>query len=393
MNPSDNNFEDRVLSIMDSRLKPSRHENDDHLDKALLVQKLKPGSAGQVIGSSDGKNAIWSSLAGLGLLTNTALTGVPTAPTAAAGTNTTQVATTAYGMLMAAESVAAMYPGQEGVVTTNSTPWINKTDGTDTGSGIPGEYAMTAGGAALQVVVAAGRVLAKTTTGEVAYARTTASTTITVTTANATNPRIDRVVVDSSGVVSVVAGTPTVGATLTNETGIAAEPSNSITVGAILVPALFASTFTPATHFKDKRKICVSPGAVVAVAYRSTFLNIVTANTDEKITNADIVNLISPCTGVILNGACTRQRMGTAAAATDNCRLGIWEGTAIAGGTKLMEHFSTSGVASSYVGGHAPKYHYAPWDGTKSFFLAHLISEVTGTRATEAPIYLEAIAR
>lgn len=41
-----------------ARLKGTRHENSDHLDRALLVSKLKPGDARSVI-ASDGTDAVW----------------------------------------------------------------------------------------------------------------------------------------------------------------------------------------------------------------------------------------------------------------------------------------------------------------------------------------------
>lgn len=68
------NDENRIRAIIDDRLKSTRHENDDHLDKALLVQKLKAGAANEIIGSINGLDATWGTLLALGLLGTTAST-------------------------------------------------------------------------------------------------------------------------------------------------------------------------------------------------------------------------------------------------------------------------------------------------------------------------------
>lgn len=57
--------------------------------------------------------------------------------------------------------------------------------------------------------------------------------------ADATNPRIDVIAVDTSGAGAfvVVAGTATAGANLTNRLGMAALPANRTALAAVLVPA------------------------------------------------------------------------------------------------------------------------------------------------------------
>lgn len=65
-----------------------------------------------------------------------------------------------------------------------------------------------------------------------------AAGTATVGAADATNPRIDTVVVDTtSGAYSVVAGTATAGANLVNRTGIGTLAANRIALAYVLVPA------------------------------------------------------------------------------------------------------------------------------------------------------------
>jgi hypothetical protein len=54
--------EDRteIAALMDARLKLTRHENDDHLDRALLVQKLKPSATdGDMLYTSSG-STVWA---------------------------------------------------------------------------------------------------------------------------------------------------------------------------------------------------------------------------------------------------------------------------------------------------------------------------------------------
>lgn len=90
-----------------------------------------------------------------------------------------------------------------------------------------------------------------------------APVTLTATTADGTNPRIDQVIAtvndaqlsgsDNDWVLSVLAGTPTVGATLSNLNGAAALPDRSIRLAYVLVPAAFAGPFVNATHILDAR--------------------------------------------------------------------------------------------------------------------------------------------
>jgi hypothetical protein len=89
-----------------------------------------------------------------------------------------------------------------------------------------------------------------------------ADITLDVATANATNPRIDTVVLhvrdnthDASGSndarVRILSGTATSGATLDNRTGAAALPSNAILLADVLVPA--ADTTISNAQIRDRR--------------------------------------------------------------------------------------------------------------------------------------------
>lgn len=80
----------------------------------------------------------------------------------------------------------------------------------------------------------------------------TALAGLAVTAANASNPRIDQVVMDVDGTLSVLAGTPTSGATLDNRTGAAAMGNGLIRLADILVPA--ASASVSAGNIRDRRQ-------------------------------------------------------------------------------------------------------------------------------------------
>jgi hypothetical protein len=89
--------------------------------------------------------------------------------------------------------------------------------------------------------------------------------TVTATTAHATLPRVDRVVVSMAGVVSLVAGTATSGATLDNLTGAASVPSDSLLLADVLVPA--TDTTLSNSQIRDRRKW--SRGAFCRIARTS----------------------------------------------------------------------------------------------------------------------------
>lgn len=130
-----------------------------------------------------------------------------------------------------------------------------------------GDLLVTTGGAGLDLFVAAGSayILNNESSGETQMYRVLndASATVTAATADATNPRIDIVVGTVSDaeypagtdtwVLQIVSGTPTGGATLTNLTGAATVPDNSVLLAYVLVPATFAGPFVNATHILDVR--------------------------------------------------------------------------------------------------------------------------------------------
>ena len=125
--------------------------------------------------------------------------------------------------------------------------------------GVGSECAVTAQGSPnMTLAVAAGAIIASGTMVNVA------SGNVTITTAHATNPRFDLVVVDNAGAKSVVAGTAAASPVFP------AIPSNSVVLAAIYVPA--NDTAIGSTQIIDKR-LLINPygtiqrlGAIVTLA-------------------------------------------------------------------------------------------------------------------------------
>lgn len=129
-----------------------------------------------------------------------------------------------------------------------------------------GSLLVTTGGSGLDLFIAeGGGFVDSDVDDEGMYAiYNDASVTETATAADATNPRIDQVIAtvadaqlsgaDNEWTLSVLAGTPTGGATLSNLTGAAALPDRSIRLAYVLVPAAFAGPFVNATHILDARE-------------------------------------------------------------------------------------------------------------------------------------------
>jgi hypothetical protein len=151
-------------------------------------------------------------------------------------------------------------------------------------SGQAGVFSSTAwkvseasGGANMTVLVDANAGIARvdgtsvTHQGPYIVAPHSVDITLDVTTANATNPRIDMVVLqvrdhthDASGAndarVRILTGTATSGATLDNRTGAPALPANSIRLADILVPA--TDTTISNAQIRDRRLFATGQRAV-----------------------------------------------------------------------------------------------------------------------------------
>jgi hypothetical protein len=120
---------------------------------------------------------------------------------------------------------------------------------------------MTAPGSGLSVNVSTGEAIVGGSEGGVQggyYTRNASTTNLAISTANASNPRIDTVcvtiadtgyteptgVAGNAAVLQVVTGTPTSGATLVNLNGKAALPASSLLLGYVLVPATATNIIT-----------------------------------------------------------------------------------------------------------------------------------------------------
>jgi hypothetical protein len=120
---------------------------------------------------------------------------------------------------------------------------------------------VTAPGSGLSVNVSTGEMLIPGNEGGTqggAYARVSSTTNAVVSTANPTNPRIDRIVAlmsdagyteptggsGSQWAISVVTGTATAGASLANLSGAAAVPGSSLLLANLLVPAAASNIIT-----------------------------------------------------------------------------------------------------------------------------------------------------
>jgi hypothetical protein len=131
---------------------------------------------------------------------------------------------------------------------------------------VGGSRLVTTGGSGLDLSIAEGGAFIDSDVDDegMYWAFNDAPETVTATAADGSNPRIDQVIVtisdsqlsgvDNEAVPSVLAGTPTVGATLTNLTGAAALPDRAIRLAYVLVPTSFAGPFVNATHILDARE-------------------------------------------------------------------------------------------------------------------------------------------
>lgn len=123
-----------------------------------------------------------------------------------------------------------------------------------------GDMAVTPG-AGLQLNYAAGTALVpddgSVHTSGLLIPATVVGSSVTIGANASGNPRLDQVVLTLSGLgtasVTVVPGTPTVGATLANRSGAAALPAKSIRLADVLVTNGFAGPFVAGTSLRDRR--------------------------------------------------------------------------------------------------------------------------------------------
>ncbi len=120
-----------------------------------------------------------------------------------------------------------------------------------------GDLALTAPASGMSVNTAVGEAMvpgSSSSTQSVYYLRVSAQTNISIAASNPSNPRIDLVCATindqtysgstNNGVIQVVTGTPTSGATLANPSGAPALPASSLFLGYVLVPANASNIIT-----------------------------------------------------------------------------------------------------------------------------------------------------
>lgn len=166
-----------------------------------------------------------------------------------------------------------------------------------------GSLLVTTGGAGLDLSVAEGGGFVDSDTDDMGMYSifNDGPVTVTATTADGTNPRIDQVIatvndsqiagVDNDWVLSVLAGTPTPGATLSNLTGAAALPDRSIVLAYVLVPATFAGPFVNATHILDARSSFESCSGAPYVELEAAAATTITNVTYTKVNLATTVHI------------------------------------------------------------------------------------------------------
>lgn len=223
-----------------------------------------------------------------------------------------------------------------------------------------------AAGANMSVDVGAGLAWITIDTGTrngIGHATNDATANVVVTASNATNPRIDQVLLrwndtnipTGSGNVptlEVLAGTATSGATLDNRTGATALPNDCLRLADILVPA--TSTTVTTANIRDRRSW--ARGAHYATVYAGG--NITTTATALQRVDSTNLEFRVECTGVpiIIEFQCSAvgagglefglavdaversstKRRGESAGSTASVRLLRWEITNITAGSHLF---------------------------------------------------------
>lgn len=239
-------------------------------------------------------------------------------------------------------------------------------------AGASTDLAATAAASGLTINVAAGRAFVKgserSTQGSY-FVCNDVSRAVTCAAANATNPRIDRVVLrvydsdttaaSSKWAVEVVSGTATAGATLANLSGAASVPANSLLLYNVLVPAAFTGPFVAGTHFQDRR-------FNVPVAGRELFNGYVEGTSDsagagDKLTLPVIGDGVTP---VVVSG----QLVASSSGAAGTTIQPMIRDAAAGAGTLYYRRIVTSPAVSYLmncdVGARVPAF-----SGSKTFYL------------------------
>lgn len=280
------------------------------------------------------------------------------------------------------------------------------------GEGIVGanDFAVTqrAAGANMSVDVAAGQAYVKgdTITDQGHYfVRSSAVVNVPVTASDATNPRIDRVVLeikddahDSSGLnigrIRTIDGTPTAGATLTNLNGAAAVPNSCLLLSNHLVPA-GATTVTTA-NMQDRRYGVPIPGKLMGAAVNGSSPN----NGGGNVSNATNTGTVGFATviGDGITPVSVRGRIKSLYCANNgpgHAELRLWDGTPGTGTLIASTEGYLTAATIAHPASTVERQRYPAFSGAKTFHMAMYntsLGAATDLRAnadSNSPIQME----
>lgn len=180
------------------------------------------------------------------------------------------------------------------------------------GTGVISGCAVTAQGTPdMTLAVASGSVRVGSTVATVSAGN------VTITAANATNPRFDLVVVDSAGAKSVTAGIAAA------SPAFPSIPANSVVVAAVYVPA--ADTAINTNQIVDKRVLLVVPGQLLAAVSYNPATSVAPSTTSSTFADVDAglaATFRAPASGKVLVGLTARTLVASSTTIEWNLRDG-----------------------------------------------------------------------
>jgi hypothetical protein len=222
------------------------------------------------------------------------------------------------------------------------------TVGSITGGLLAASDCQVTAGSGMQVNVSTGEAWVPGTSSATQggyYSRVSSTSALSISASDPTNPRIDRVVAQTtdaaySGVtntfaVAVVTGTPTAGATLTNLSGAGAVPASSLLLANVLVPAgsssvtnaNIANVAALATTSLGDQAVSSVSGTVTAVsgnAYEAAASTTITLPTPVKNSTVTIIagTAVTSSTPVTVNAGATGKINGPGLSSASSFVLG-----------------------------------------------------------------------
>jgi hypothetical protein len=199
---------------------------------------------------------------------------------------------------------------------------------------------------------------------------TVAKSTVTVTAAHATLPRVDSVYVTTAGVVTYVAGTATSGATLDNRTGAASIPSNALHLADLLVPA--TDTTIDNTQIRDRRRWARGFDAL-----RTLSADTNTSSTTYTTISTDLQSRVE-CSGAPLRARLEGMMFTNPGGADRTCYLALFmDGSIVSPGVNHWQFVSQNTGIQSWP--FSLGYIVTPSAGSHVFDWRYKVSNVAGT--------------